>query len=99
MTSSAARIPVIVGVGQVNDRPAQPDQGLDSIGLMAEAARAAERDAGVPLLARCDWVAIVPQMSFAALDPVALLPAALGIAPKRIAQAPSPSGDTPIRHL
>lgn len=26
------RIPVIIGVGQVNDRPTDPDDGLDSLG-------------------------------------------------------------------
>ena len=36
------RIPVIIGVGQINDRPADPDQGMDSLGLMVAALRAAE---------------------------------------------------------
>ena len=44
--NDAARIPVIVGVGQVNDRPATPDAGLDSLGLMEAALRAADADAG-----------------------------------------------------
>ncbi|MFT6610008.1 MAG: acetyl-CoA C-acetyltransferase, partial [Qipengyuania sp.] len=39
-------IPVIVGVGQVNDRPENPGDGLDPIHLMAEALRRADANAG-----------------------------------------------------
>ena len=39
-------VPVIVGVGQINDRPSTGEDGLVSIGLMAAAAQAADRDAG-----------------------------------------------------
>ena len=31
------RIPVIIGVGQINDRPATPEEGLDSFELMLAA--------------------------------------------------------------
>ena len=99
MNSDPVRIPVIVGVGQINDRPGPDEEGLDSIGLMAAAARAADRDAGGGLLSRCDWLAIVPQISFRELDPVALLPTALGIAPVHVRQAPMASGDTPVLYL
>jgi len=60
------RIPVIIGVGQVNDRPEDPDQGLDSLGLMVAALRVAAEDAGVPL-AEIDSLAIVDQISFHSL--------------------------------
>ena len=99
MQPDPSRLPVIVGVGQINDRPGPDEEGLDSIDLMAAAARAADRDAGGHLLSRCDWLAIVPQISFRELDPVALLPAALGIAPTHVRQAPMASGDTPILYL
>jgi acetyl-CoA C-acetyltransferase len=99
MSSDPERVAVIIGVGQINDRPGPDEQGLDSIGLMAAAARAADRDAGGGLLSRCDWLAIVPQISFRELDPVALLPAALGIAPGHVRQALMASGDTPILYL
>ena len=36
-TTDPERIPVIIGVGQINDRPDDPDQGLDSLGLMVAA--------------------------------------------------------------
>ena len=99
MTTDPARIPVIVGVGQINDRPAAGEEGLDSIGLMASAARAADRDAGGGFVAHCDWLAVVPQISFRELDPPSLLPVALGIAPGHVRQAPMASGDTPILYL
>ena len=40
-----ARIPVIVGVGEVKDRPADPADGLEPMALMAEALRRAEQEA------------------------------------------------------
>lgn len=98
MSTDTDRIPVIVGVGQVNDRPVGDHDGLDSIELMVAAARAADDDAGGGFIARCDWLACVPQISFRHLDPEMLLPAALGISPY-IDHVEMASGDTPVRHL
>ena len=66
------RIPVIVGVGQINDRPEQPGDGLDPVGLMAEALRRADADAnaGHGLLADCDSLAVVAQLGWPQLNPV-----------------------------
>src|ERR671932_559521 len=47
-----SRIPVIIGIGEVKDRPADPAQGLEPMALMAEALRRAEADAGASLLPR-----------------------------------------------
>ena len=44
------RLPIIVGVGQVNDRPADPVAGMDPIELMAAALRKSESDAGASLI-------------------------------------------------
>ncbi|MFV3077106.1 hypothetical protein [Niveispirillum fermenti] len=60
----AALVPVIIGVGQVNDRPGPEEPGLDSAGLMLAALAAAEQDAGVALLGRLDWLGVVNQISF-----------------------------------
>ena len=73
-TSDPARIPVIIGVGQVNDRPDDPMQGLDSTGLMAAAIRNADKDAGGGWLERCDWLANVQQMAFPGADVLGDLP-------------------------
>ena len=94
------RIPVIVGVGQINDRPADPDDGLDSLGLMIAALQAADRDAGGGWFAALDSLAIVDQISFRELGNLSEpLATAIGAAPRIAYQAPAPHGDTPIRML
>ncbi|MFV3127142.1 hypothetical protein [Niveispirillum sp. KHB5.9] len=57
-------LPVIIGVGQVNDRPGADEPGLDSAGLMLAALAVAEHDAGVSLLGRLDWLGIENQISW-----------------------------------
>ena len=64
MAGEDAHIPVIVGIGQINDRPSDPADGLDSLGLMAAALRIADEDAGGGFLARLDSLAVVDQISF-----------------------------------
>jgi len=64
MTVNADRIPVIIGIGQINDRPERDDDALDSKGLMLAALSAAERDAGAPILNRLDWLGVEDQISF-----------------------------------
>lgn len=94
------RIPVIIGVGQINDRPQDPDQGLDSLGLMVEALKQADADAGGGLLAQIDSLAIVDQISFYALGKLCEpLAAAIGANPAINYQSAAPHGDTPIRLL
>ncbi|KTE22464.1 acetyl-CoA acetyltransferase [Sphingopyxis sp. H050] len=94
------RIPVIIGVGQLNDRPDDPDQGLDSLGLMVAALKLADTDAGGGLLADLDSLAIVDQISFHSLgklpEPLA---AAIGANPAINYQSAAPHGDTPVRLL
>jgi len=94
------RIPVIIAVGQINDRPEDPDKGLDSLGLMVAALRAAEADVGTPVLPQIDSLAIVDQISFRELgnlcEPLA---SAIGANPKLNYQSEAPHGDTPIRLL
>jgi len=95
------RIPVIIGGGQINDRPADPDDGLDSLGLMIAALRAADADARAgSVLADLDSLAIVDQISFRHLGKLcAPLAAAIGAAPSINYQSDAPHGDTPIRLL
>ncbi|MBB3860973.1 acetyl-CoA C-acetyltransferase [Novosphingobium hassiacum] len=96
MTDVSSRIPVIVGVGQINDRPANPIEGLDSAQLMAAALLLADQDAGGGWLADADMLAIVDQMSFRELNPVgALVADAVGATPRIIEQTEIPSGDSP----
>lgn len=96
--SDSARTPVIVGVGQLNDRPADPMAGLDTLGLMAAAARLAEADAGGGAwLAGIDSVGVVDNLSFRELgDVVPLLVAELGASPRIAYKTKYPSGASPI---
>ena len=96
----AESIPVLVGVGQVNDRPADPTQGLSSIELMAEALRRADVDAGSGWLSRIDRLAAVRQISMAALHPAAARVAdTLGLSGVTTEDTAQASGDSPIRLL
>lgn len=96
----AERIPVIIGVGQINDRPEDPELGLDPPGLMAAALRLAEQDAGGDVLSRLDSLAIVDQISFRELGNLCeTLARAIGANPRINYQSEAPHGDTPIRLL
>lgn len=96
----AWRIPVIVGVGQVEDRPDDPFDGLDSLGLMQAALRAAEADAGGGFLDRLDALDVVDQMSFAEIEAIERrLADALGAGPAHVGRTPDASGDGPVRLL
>lgn len=94
------RIPVIVGVGQLNDRPVDVDQGLDSYELMRAALHLADADAGGGWLAQADSLAVVDQVSFTNLGDVsARLADAVGAKPKYCYRTPSRSGTGPIKLL
>jgi len=94
------RIPVIIGVGQVNDRSLDPTAGLDALGLMAAALREADQDAGGGWLADLQSLAIVDQISFRELGNLcAPLATTIGANPTVNYQSEAPHGDTPIRLL
>ncbi|WP_375287448.1 acetyl-CoA acetyltransferase [Sphingomonas sp.] len=91
------RVAVIVGVGQVSDRPADPAQGLDAIGLMRAALEEAEKDAGGGWLADLGSLGIVQQISFRQDNPVApKLAAQLGLGDGVVYESVGPNGDSPI---
>lgn len=99
MAASEERIPVIIGVGQINDRPADPQEGLDPAGLMAEALRRADADAGGGWLETCDSLGVVGQIAWPHMNPIAeRVTKLLGIAPAQTVET-SPHGDNPIRLL
>ena len=62
--------PVIIGVGQINDRPETPADGLDPVGLMTRALRHADADAGGGVLVDCDSLSVVAQLAWPQLNPV-----------------------------
>ncbi|MBV9509117.1 MAG: acetyl-CoA acetyltransferase [Caulobacteraceae bacterium] len=97
MAQATDNIPVIIGVGQVNDRPASPAEGLDSRGLTAAALRAADADAGGGWLERLDSLALVDQVSFRELgDFTAALAEEFGAKPRYCYKTEMASGDSPI---
>src|SRR5256885_768352 len=64
-----SRIPVIVGVGEMTDKPANPADGLEPLALMAEALKRAEQDAGAKLVAQIDSIDLVNLVSWRYEDP------------------------------
>jgi acetyl-CoA C-acetyltransferase len=98
LSASAERIPVIIGAGQINDRPEIPTEGLSSQALMAAALRLADEDAGGGWLARLQSLDIVNQISWPVEDLVAELKQHLDLAPAHIATG-VPSGEAPVRYI
>ncbi|MGE0531634.1 MAG: acetyl-CoA acetyltransferase [Hyphomonadaceae bacterium] len=91
-----SKIPVIVGVGQINDR----DERLNSVELMAAALRNADADGGAGWLGRADALDVVAQLSFPEFaDASAPLAQMLEIAPRHCAQTRYPMGDSPVALL
>ena len=87
ITSLDPRTPVVVAVGQVEQRCDDPAQALEPTALLAEAARAAAADAGAPgLLGSLDTIAVINILSWKYRDPAALVAAELGIDVARTVQ-------------
>ena len=99
MPQDPFRIPVIVGVGEVNDRLADGAAPLDSVELMLAALAQANSDSGGGWLERCDRILVVPQLSFSELDVPDALSEAFGLERTSVREADVPSGDTPVRLL
>jgi acetyl-CoA C-acetyltransferase len=93
-----ARIPVIVGVGEISDHPADLTSGLEPLALMVEALRRAEQDSGAKLLGEIDSLDIVNFLSWRYSDPAGQLSARLGITPTHAYYGPV-GGESPIRYL
>jgi len=75
-------LPIIVGVGQVTQRP-ETERPREPLALMAEAARLAEADTGVPgVLQSLDSVRVVNVISWPSKAPAQDLARALAVAPR-----------------
>jgi acetyl-CoA C-acetyltransferase len=97
-STSADRIPVIVGVGEIVDRPKEIAEGLEPLALLAEALKRAEADSGATLLGEIGSLDIVNFLSWRYRDPEKQLAARLGIDPKHNHYGPV-GGESPIRFL
>src|ERR1700675_360829 len=99
-TSTVAddRIPVIVGVGEIVDRPKEVTEGLEPLALLVEALKRAEQDSGGKLLGEIDSLDVVNFLSWRYRDPEKQLADRLGIKPKHAFYGPV-GGESPIRYL
>jgi acetyl-CoA C-acetyltransferase len=94
--ASSEHIPVIIGVGQVNDRECVHD----SLGLMIVALTKADEDAGGGWIGQLDSIAVVAQISFGELgDCSRLLADHFGISPAHLEQTPYATGESPTQLL
>src|SRR6187399_215435 len=92
------RIPVIVGVGEIADRPKDIAAGLEPMALLEEAVRRAEADSGAKLLGELGSLDVVNFLSWRYRDPEIQLSGRLGIKPKHAYYGPV-GGESPIRYL
>ena len=95
---SPDRIPVVVGTGEITDRPKEIADGLEPLALLVEALKRAETDAGVNLLGEIDSLDVVNFLSWRYREPEKQLSARLGIQPKHAYYGPV-GGESPIRYL
>jgi acetyl-CoA C-acetyltransferase len=97
-TGPEDRIPVIVGIGEITDRPAELTSGLEPLTLLVEALKRAEADSGAKLLGEIGSLDIVNFLSWRYQDPAKQLSDRLGIQPAHAYYGPV-GGESPIRYL
>ncbi len=98
MALPADRTPVIIGIGEIVDRPVDPALALEPLALMAEAIRAADADAGGGFLARIDSIDVINLVSWRYDRVAARLAERLGINPAR-AKYGVVGGETPTTRI
>src|SRR5258705_6260145 len=92
------RIPVIVGVGEIVDRPKDIAEGLEPLTLLEQALKRAEADSGGKLLGELQSLDVVNFLSWRYRDPEKQLAQRLGVAPAHLYFGPV-GGGKPVRHL
>jgi acetyl-CoA C-acetyltransferase len=95
---SEHRIPVIVGVGEIVDRPREVAEGLEPLTLLEQALRRAEADAGARLLQEIGSLDVVNFLSWRYRDPEKQLAKRLGVSPAHCSYGPV-GGESPIRYV
>lgn len=96
--SSPARVPVIVGIGEITDKPDDISKGLEPLAILEGCARLAEQDAGYKCLRRVDTLRVVNQISWRYKDLPGLLARRLRMRSVETIYA-LPGGESPIRML
>ena len=97
-TISPDHIPVIVGIGEIVDRPKEITEGLEPLDLLEQALRRAEADAGAKLLGEVQSLDVVNFLSWRYRDPEQLLARRLGVSPAHCYYGPV-GGESPIRYI
>jgi acetyl-CoA C-acetyltransferase len=92
------RIPVIVGVGEIVDRPKEITAGLEPLDLLEQALKRAEADSGAKLLGDIGSLDVVNFLSWRYRNPERQLADRLGIKPAHLYYGPV-GGESPIRYL
>src|SRR4051795_9094481 len=92
------RIPVIVGVGEIVDRPKEITAGLEPLDLLEQALKRAEADSGGKLLGELGSLDVVNFLSWRYRDPEKLLAEKLGAKPAHCYYGPV-GGESPIRYI
>ncbi len=91
-------VPVIVGVGEIVDRPKDITAGAEPLGLLVEALQRAEADSGARLLNEIESLDVVNFLSWRYREPERQLASRLGIRPRHAYYGPV-GGESPIRYL
>jgi acetyl-CoA acetyltransferase len=92
------RSPVIVGVGELKDLPADLTRSLEPLELMARAVELADEDAGGHALRSIDSIDVVHQVSWRYERTAASLCERLAISPARAVYGFT-GGESPVRYL
>jgi acetyl-CoA C-acetyltransferase len=98
MTRPVRRIPVIIGIGEVLDRPADPRDGLEPLEMLLRCAAGADADAGGGWLRRIDTLRVVNQISWSYHDLAGLLARRLRLRGAEAIYGPV-GGESPIRMM
>ncbi|KIZ36838.1 MULTISPECIES: acetyl-CoA acetyltransferase [Rhodopseudomonas] len=93
-----ARIPVIVGIGEIADHPKDLSAGLEPLALLQEAIMRAGQDSAAALIGEVDSLDIVNFLSWRYSDPAQQLSARLGVKPAHAYYGPV-GGESPIRFI
>src|ERR1700760_908287 len=91
-------IPVIVGVGEIVDRPKEIADGLEPLALLEHACKRAEADSGAKLLHELGSLDVVSFLSWRYRDPEKQLAQRLGANPAHCYYGPV-GGESPIRYI
>lgn len=92
------RVPVIVGVGEIADHPADVARGLEPLALLEQAVHRAGADSSPSFVREIDSLDVVNFLSWRYHDPEQLLAMRLGVVPRHCFYGPV-GGESPIRFI